>query len=429
MAREQDTVTDAKLDTRLFVDGTLTTDLSQYLTDLTASGAGAFELNSTRTQLTGPRTVSVRWTATAAEAGVVLIAHGNTAKTDFTYIIGTLGDGRFCCHQNNTQIFAAAAAVAAKDYTVSWSLRANPDTTVAGDAMISEITIYNHTDAVIEEIEQVTHALPTSDPTWELGIGGWYDGVSLTQPPTNAVTNARVSSSAHTHTEALSDWAGSRPAYTGTPDLDEPVGPIPVAAGLGAVGYFAGRSPWGYTARHARAMAKRNWAPLVNETWSSDPVVNSDVPTNWLAGAPDSPTYQLMVQTLRWVPVPVGATHAHVRVQLKSVPTAGGPHLVKIRAYAMNRLPQQQVIGGQPAPALEHYYREVSVTRDDTGTDGLWSDLGLVRLPAFAGTAAGWRGTVQLALAWKIVSADEDLQIRSWHVVPVTQAMIGVVDP
>ena len=130
---------------------------------------------------------------------------------------------------------------------------------------------------------------------------------------------------------------------------------------------------------------------------------------------------------LRWIAVPPGATHAFVRVHLRSWVTSGSAVPLGIRCYALNRPPDTTQIGAAPAPPLEYDYRGAVRTVDhgSTGT-GEWIDLGLVRLPRFTGPAKGWTETTHLCLAyaWDPAAASVNdvnarAQIFAWHVRPV----------
>ena len=71
-------MTSARADTRVLVTSPITTDLSQWATNLTASGSGAYEDPSARTALDGTgdgRTIEI---ACKLNTGIssVIVAHG-----------------------------------------------------------------------------------------------------------------------------------------------------------------------------------------------------------------------------------------------------------------------------------------------------------------------------------------------------------------
>jgi hypothetical protein len=135
----------------------------------------------------------------------------------------------------------------------------------------------------------------------------------------------------------------------------------------------------------------------------------------------------MAVPHLRWVPVPVGATHAIVRVHVQSWVTSGDAVPIGIRTYAMNRPPQVNGGVAQQLPALDSTYCTGLLTVDHTSTGvGEWLELGVVRLPIVTASIAGWQDTVHLVLAWAIDPAGASsndaaarLRINAWSVTPV----------
>jgi hypothetical protein len=407
MARAQGAQANAKEDTvYLALGGALTTDLSQLLTNLTASGAGAYEAPSARSILTGARTVSVRWLATAAEANLVLLICGNAAQTDMVWAIGTEVGGKICFYINGVVgVLTSTAAVAAKDYTVSVSTRANPDTTGPSDRQISEMMIWNHTDGVLVELLQATHALSAAGTgPYNLSVGGWWNGGGLTGVPTNAPTEARVSTSHHPHVEELEDWIGARVAYAGTADDGpaEPLGPIPASSGLGDESQLAGRHPWGYVAAHALGVRHRSWSPILNEILNDTQPMPTAQLSWWAAAAPGDPRYTMDLAWLRWCQAPEWATHVRVRIHVRQWVTAGAAVPVGFRCYGFNRPHTVAKIGAIDAPTLEGNYREQISTVDDELGPGVWLDLGPVAIPRFEPVVTGWTNTFHLALAYAI---------------------------
>jgi hypothetical protein len=424
--------TNAKEDTRLLLlSSNLTADLSQYGTNLTASGASSYETNSARAALASAREVYVRITLTAAEANRVLIAHHNTALTNLTYAIVTNGSGQIEVQAGaGTSIWKGPVAPAS-DLSIAMSTRVNPDTTGASDALISTFVVYDHTVGEWLAIDQATHAAPTTASNYTLSVGGLLSGGFIVNAPTNAPTRVRVSSSYHSSTEFGEDWVAARTAYAGdlADEVEEPLGPD-VSCGLGSSPELVGRAQVGFAAAHSAAVQRRAWSPLVNEVYV-DPATGGGGtggwPDHWLRTAPGSANYQMPLPFLRWVPVPAGASHAYVRVHVRSWVTSGAAVPIGIRVYAMNRPPDVAQIGAAPSPPLETAYRGEVLTVDHTSTGtGEWLELGLLRLPKFTGPAKGWTDTAHLALAYAVDpaassanDANARFQIVAWHVRPV----------
>jgi hypothetical protein len=433
MARAQGAQASAKEDTRfLALGGALATDLSQYLTNLTALAPGAYEAPTTRAVLDLERTVSVRWTATAAEVGKVLLVCANTAQTDIVWAIATDGTGRVCGYIDALSgVIAATNPTAAKDYTISMSQRANPETTGASDAVITELAIYNHTDGVWEDTVQAAHSVPTTGSgPYNLSVGGWWNGATLTNTPTNAPTIARVSSQHHPHTEVAEDWIAARTAYAGSADdgPSEPIGPIPSSSEIGDESEIAGRHPWAYAAKHAELARRRAWSPLINEVWSDDNELPDAIPANWSRSIPVVSSATMSIAWLRWVQVPRGATHAWTRIHVRQWVEAGDAVKIRYYAVAMNRAPSTLLIGNAPAPALVTKLVSADLEVDDELGTGVWLELGYLALPKLELELTGWRDTVHLCLGFEIDPLDESendgnarFLIDAWHARPASR--------
>lgn len=420
----------AKEDTRFLALTTLTTDLSQYGTNLTATTGGGYETNSARTNNAASWEVYVRCVLTAAESDKVLIGVHNVAITSVTFAIRTTVGGAF-------SLLAGAApadlwvgpTVPAGDISIAWSMRPNPDTTGAGNAKISEVVIYDHTAGAYVAIEQFTHAALPAAGTNTFSVGGVWNGAALVKKPATAPTKARYSACHHSSVEFAQDWVAARTAYAGTLD-DCPLEPVPVtkASGIGDSGYFVGRHNVGYAAAHARAIQRRSWSSLTNDVFVDvDTMLATPGPANWTLPDFGSGTYSLMLPWLRWVSVPSGCTHAWMRVQVKSWVTSGSAVPIGVRGYAFNRPPAIGQIGQKPAPEFASFFRggTISANHTSTGT-GTWIDLGLVALPVFSADVSGWKDTVHLCLAYAIDPASASgndanarLQINAWHARPV----------
>lgn len=430
----------AKEDTRLLLLGSdIDSDLSQYAADLTTIGAGAYEINSARTALSSAWEIYVRCQLSPTDTDKVLIANHSADLSAITWALRTSSGGYFTVMINGVDNVWKGPTVPTGDCSFAWSMRDNPDTTGSSNAKLSTFVVYDHTAGAYLAIEQLAHEAPTASATHTLSVGGAYfaAGPALVNAPANAPSKARVSSTYHGPTEFAEDWIAARTAYAGTLEdvAEEPI-PIPVASGLGDSGQFVGRAQLGHAARLARVMRRRGWSPLVNEVYvDPDTMTSTPAPAQWVLPDSGAGTYSLMLQYLRWVPVPLEATHAFVRVQLKSYVAAGAAVPVGVRCYAMNRPSTIGHIGQKPAPAFEHHFREAVITADHTGTDGEWIDLGLLRLPRFAANIPGWTNTVHLCLAYAIDpggsstnDANARLEINAWHVRPVNKWTPGALE-
>jgi len=421
-------LTTAKEDTLfLCLASALTTDSSQRLTDLTSYTGGGYELTSSRGAVTGAtgREVYCRCVLTAGETDVTLVYHGLGDFSDYTYAMGTEATGKLVCRQNGAAIWTGPTAPAG-DISFAWSTRENPDTTGSGNALISEVSVYDHTAGSMLRIEQFTHAVATTSSSWTFSIGGWWNGSSLRGPPATAPTEARLSEAFHNHVEFSEDWVAARTPHTTTYDqILEPVG----TSLAGAQAEWAGQANVGYLAAQARELRGRMLSPLINEVYPRARQLTTTLgPVGWMIGAPSSSVYKMDVTGLRWVAVPPGVKYAWVRVNVQSGVTGGAAVPIGIRCYSMNRphIGAGVMLGGKPIPALKTHFAEGTLTVDHGATPGEWIDLGLLPLSVFSESVPGWTNTTTLILAHAIDPAGasandaaERLKIRAWHVRPI----------
>ena len=433
----------AKEDTAFLADTTLSTDLSQWGTNITASGAGAYESNSTRTGIISERNLYLRWEYDAADAGgVALLYHGNTTPSTATYAIRTNASSKLeLLHGAFAVIWTSAAALTTHDYSISWSMRDNPLTTGAANAKQSIVWLYDHTAGSTVEISSTVHAAPTTNAAWNFSVGGLWNGATLLFPPTNAPTVVRVSRAFHHHVEDAEEWAAARLGYSGTADdgAIEPIGPVAVSSELANSGEWAGRHPWGWTAAHTDAIKRHAWSPLINEV-RSDAYIRTATPAPawWATPSPGQGSATMMIGDLRWVPVPAGSTHGWVRVHVVSYVTAGAAVPVLLRVVSMNRPPNMAVIDGKPAPALEYRYKDMTFTvnHGSAAGTGAWIEFGDLSLAVFDGSTPGWKNTTWICLAYQVdpagVSgndANARLVIDAVHVRPAFRQVPQGLDP
>lgn len=431
----QGTTPEAKADTVLLLQGgSLTTDQSQYGDGLTADTTAAYETSSSLRGITGDagRNLWVRVSIAVADVNKFILIHGSTSSsTSNTYVIYLDGTGTITFAQGSTTLLQVTHGLAVtSSIGLMWSTRANPDTTGAGDAQISEFGVYNFTaSAWIGERQQVTHATATTNAAWALTVGGWYSGGSVTGK-SGQVSQCRIGKAFYPTAEQAEDWVAARPAFSSVyPSLLEPM-PITVASGLANESEWAGQANVGYAAAAANANRARCVSDLVNEVYhDARTLTNTPIPTQWLIAPPGGSTkYRLDVTRLRWLPHP-GPTRAWVRVHVQSWVTASTAVPIGIRVYAFNRphVGAGVQIEGYPAPALDFDYVQSTLTADHgSGGVGVWLDLGLLRLPVFTGGAPSWSGTLTLGIAHAFDpgntsanDANARLKIKAWTVRPV----------
>lgn len=427
-----------KADTRLQIGNVplLYIDRSQVGVNLTASSTAAYETSSARTALDGDggRELYVRVSVTTADTNKAILVHASTSSlASHTYLIKIDGSKNVVFSQNDVALCTVAPGlVATSSLSLHWSTRPNPDTTGAGDALLSEFIIYNHTtSAYIGEIVQVAHGVATTNSGWALCVGGYWNGSLVAA--SGQVSACRIGRAWHTSTEFGEDWIAARSAHGSTlPRLLEPI-PLTVDSGVGDESEWTGQANVGYLAAHANAARGRMLSNLVNEVYTDARTLTSTAsPTQWLAGPPGGTSvYRLDVTRLRWLPHP-GVSHAWVRVHVQSWVTSGSAVPIGVRCYAFNRphLGVGPLLEGYPTPALDFDFVESTLTANHTSTGvGVWLDLGLVRLPEFIGQAPSWNRTLTLGLAHAFDpaatstnDANARLRIKAWTVRPVIGA-------
>lgn len=437
----------AKEDTvGLWLDSTVTTDLSQIGSDLTAvvgatySATGGYRAADTARALDGAggRELFVRCCCVSEDSTYVLLGCGGVAAPGSAAYVLTQDALTITATQNGVvlgRVFHDVGIV--QDLSISWSTRPNPDTTGAADALTSELWVYAHTNNGSGapgwySPEVFAHAIATipADPGFFVGGWGGYaaEPWSLDSPQ---IISARVGRAWHPSTEVGEDWVAARtPHVSSLAAPAEPLGAIGTLEGgasVGGVGDWAGQANAGLVGTHARELRGRMLSPLVAEVYQSARTLTSTpTPAAWLRPAPGSLAYSLDVTTLRWLPVP-GVQRAYVRVHVQSWVITGAAVAVGVRCYAMNRahVGLGSTIGGSPTPALEYATATATITVDN-GPAGLgqWLDLGLIDLPIFSEPIEGWTGTITLGLAHAFDTAAANianarLKIKAWHVQPV----------
>jgi hypothetical protein len=443
---EQGSQANAKEDTvALFLDGVFDEDLSQFGSGLTAVDLGGYKDADALRAITGAtgRELYIRVPIDVDDASCALLIHADPADAaSNTYRISwdVAAFGEITFIQASTTLYSYQPVHAdVADISIQWSTRANPDTTGAGDALLSEFTIFDQTAGDYLVIQkQVTHAVPTTNAAWTLSVGGFWDGTSLIIP-SRQVQQVRIGLAGdHSSVEFHEDWILEQSApiadYSPIPAL---IGPLTVAGGTGDAGEFAGSVNMGWLARHNFTQSRRLWSPLVNEYYFDPDPWDTSAGTipQWRRFAPGSVTYQLVLNKLRWVPVPRGATHAWVRIQVRSYVTSGAAVPIKLRVYAMNHDPD--LVLNPPPPVFEYAFAESdTLTIDHTSTGiGEWltwetgDDGVLIKLPVWTDPhpVAGYLDTVHLCLAYAIDpaaasanDANARIEVRSWHVRPTT---------
>lgn len=401
-------------DTGLFAE--LAVDLSQFLSDATA-GAMVMTMAapaSDRFDRSTPRAIGVLCEADNTDTGIFFTrgAGGTLLALDIS-VAGTLR-----ALSDNVAVGTLAIpgiAVGSKNFIFAWVSRANPLTTGPGDAVQSWLMVWNLTDGFFDRTE-FHHAAPTlgsSTATWG--------------PYSSTITDFWHEMRAQSATEIANDWGAASPvAPTTACELTEPVLPLTVQSGIGDESQLHGPVPQ-WAGRQLRHAIDRTRSPLVNARFSGTPTIDSLTAVGHPAYRflPGSDTDFMNIGWLKPAPVPLGVTHAWVRVHVQSWVTAGAAVPVRISVVSMNRRPDF----GADGPLVVYPISEL-FTRDETAAGpGEWQIEGVVKLSTREENGQDWTlmcvGYVFDPEDTSVNDANAIIKVRALHVVPCVSSVDG----
>ena len=229
---EQGGVTNARADTRLLIKtvGSATTDLSHWVTDLTADSGFGYEDPTTLRDIGDlDRCVFVQFDSDNTDTGT-LVWMGDNTGTPVRYQISiAAGVLSFITSAGTVGTLTTDLAGVNEELYVQWSTRHNPLTTGAGDAVLSEVVVHN-IDQDTWIIKQYTHAVTAAGTADAFSYGGRWDGVA---PMTDLFSGPNISAVQigvrfHSTAEMAEDWIAATAAPTVDSLLREPILPMPV---------------------------------------------------------------------------------------------------------------------------------------------------------------------------------------------------------
>jgi hypothetical protein len=408
----------AKQSTRYLGTGaaiaTCNTDRSQRLTNL-GVGAGSVVLleaspASARFDFSHPRTILFRVTADNNDTGN-LFRHGSVSPTRFMFSAANT----IQCMVNNSVALSytvTGLGASAEELVLAWASEANPDTTGASNAVLSWLYIWNTADGTFDKVSFTHETSTTKTQTAFFGAGD-NAGVAVFS---GTITGIQFENRVMSPTEIAHDWISAlTPPGTQTQSEDQGL-PVSSSVGFAGSSHFHGPAA-AWAADATRRMFRRLMSPLWNECMristqlSQAELDATDDP--WIRGAPADSDWRMHLAHLRAYPVPPGATHLWVRVQLRSYVTSSTAVPLGVRMYSLNRNPAS--VG-----ALTSYYAEEIVTRDDAAVEG--SYVLKMRLPI----AKDEDDFTWLALAFNVDPNDEStndsrerVNVQAVHVVPI----------
>lgn len=400
--------------------GSCIDDVSQYDVDLSTAAGVAYELASARFNHSHPRTILLRIEVDNNDTGS-LYRHGtagNTERLEFSAantIRVTVANATVLTYT------VAGLGASPRDFVIAWVSQANPDTTGAGDAVLSWLHVWNNTAGTYDKVA-FTHAVKppqTTTASW-----GADDAVG-TAAFTGTITALLFENRAMPGTEIGADWVAALVAPTSDAVTEREELP-PQADSIDSQNYHHGPSLM-VAADATRRLVRRTVQALRNQrlcvvpTWQATQIEGSDP---FLRGAPGSNNDRMHLAWLEAAPVPDNVNRLWCRVHIRSWTTSGAAVPLRVRLYSMSKLPGAFGFGGDP---LTHYHVQATITRDDDASVGEYTVLG--SMPIARGISGVHEGMTYLGLALQVdpaaVSANDAnarVEVNAIHVVPYFRA-------
>lgn len=381
-------------DTRLHVEApSLTVDASQHGDDLTAAGAAAYELASARTAITGEhgRALELLVEHAAGDSGV-LLDHGS-AQSSQVYQI-EIDDGEVIISAAGVEIGRLGIPLVEAlplELLIHWATEANPASTGAGDALRSELLLYDFGNENFAA-RTFVHPVATADAGGTLTIGGVWSGV-LTKAWMGRITAARLGVTFGTVVRAREHWVALSSAPAATDDVVR-VEPREPPGGITEHEWLAGPLV-AAAAVASREASHRLVSPVISLQLGMNPTLLGNLaavfPAHWL-DVEDG--WQRCLAWLWRRRVPLHCTHLRGTVQLAmwaDTKDEEPPGAIELRVVASNRRPGWEPLDAELIVESVVLEREVDdgeaklgdmlelpplpVPRDDHGYTWLWLEF------------------------------------------------------
>lgn len=422
------------------------TDVSQYLTDLTASGGGGYESASTRANIPGlfGRGLCAVFEWDTSEAATVFIRHGSdgVATTQNYELRVTSSDVAQLNIDATTVVSLTLPDVSASSrvYMLTASTFANPDTTGSSDEVITVLSAMCATTGTWAHA-QASHDA-SSGASGTLSIGGRWTGASLTEAATSLIA-ARIDNcyvSAVEYSEDFAYGARGSGAPTRTAVRREPARPGGDAFGADE---YLGAGNVGWCGHATRANDMRLAGPIGGVLLQAN---SGGTASDYIEQTQVSSRYKT---TLGGYTYPGGlvfplvasqsVSRVRLRVHVSSYATSGAAQDVSLRALSCSRNPFTSYQSfGQGAGALRANTTQTTVRANHgsaaTGTGG-WYDLGELELasnpPGPNGPVEGLTGMSWLLIGYRLDGWDTSIQrlrikaVHWWPVIASEDAQVG----
>lgn len=396
------------------------TDLSQYLTNLTAGTDEAHEDTSVRFNHSHPRTIGLQIQVNSTDVGS-LWRHGTAGNLE--QLRFSAANTILVTVNNATALtYTVAGLDAVRDEcVVAWVSEANPDTTGASDAVLSWLYFWNVTNGTFDKV-RFTHAVKNLQST--SGRWGANDSLGTNSFAPGVITGIWYENRLQSASEIAVDWviSASEPATVVDTTSEHEGLPATTSTGIHSRDNFHGPAVV-WAADKTKRLARRLLSPLYNKRFRSHPTWTDALLTASnpkIRAAPGESDYRMHIGWLQGAPVPDTCSHLWVRVHVFSRASAGAAVPVGVRFYSMNGLPGDS--------GFEAFSSTEVITRDDEVgvTFGEWDVESLVPISRDA------EGNTYLAIALCVDPAaasanDANAQIivRSCHAVPSFKSSQG----
>lgn len=391
-------------------------DASERRTDLVIAGGVASESPSARAAVGYPRELAVVLQMSAGDDGVVLYHGDPGGSPDYSYRMSLTFAGKLQCAESGllrVEVDVPGLAAVQRTVLLHWSSRRE------GASVKTEAMAYN-LDSGEVNVARASHTEGTTDPLWDLVVGG---GAAADDPfvgGLSAFVAVRVSRRFHTTTEAVEDWV----AETSPPSMeairrrcvlefDRNDITLPEHGEMAGPAYL-----WAGAA--ARDGDRRCSSPLLNlriPPTEAYELTFTPTPENWIRVSPYDDDFVVALPHVWKRPVPPsGGTWARVRIFVRQILDGGddtaGP--VYYRMLSSSKQPNLSADLGMSVTASEAVHCE---ERHEAAEEGVWLDLGDLRLQVDDHTGETW-----LMLSWKFGEGDEAEDT-------VAQVLAVTVDP
>jgi hypothetical protein len=379
-------VTSPRPDSRYLATSPITTDLSQRLTNLTASAAAGYEANSVRTGITGAgsgRSIEIIADINSLSTGTLVDHSTGVVGTSCYKIRVTIGGVVEFINSAGTvaSVTVPSVAVASRSCVVAWSTEPNPLTVGAGDALRSDFYVYNSFTGEVS-YTSADHSVEAAFATATFTVGGVFVGGVLTLAYSPAITAVRISCRFHTGVETREHFV----AQTAAPSND---GIAAVQQAVPPAEMFAPGQIIGPQYQHAAASMQptRNRHRLVSPVWqwiqADAPPLSDDMRDafpKWVIDL-DAPGFvaeagagwQTPICWLARIQVPRTIEHLLVRAQWATWETAPGTtDKAELQFHCADGPPRPVVDGNKLIPQFNvTSYQTIERQVDDVSMSGL----------------------------------------------------------